>query len=64
MLDLLTVPDVARELKVSRGLAYRLVREGEIPALRISEANIRVRRADLDRYVARLARGSGVGVLE
>jgi excisionase family DNA binding protein len=62
VLDLLTVPDVARELKVSRGLAYRLVREGEIPAVRISEANIRVRRADLVAYVeGRCGRSGGGG---
>lgn len=49
---LLTVPEVARRLRISRSLAYQLVARREIPAIRISARTVRVRPGDLERYVA------------
>jgi excisionase family DNA binding protein len=38
--------DVARMLNISRAFAYQLMRQGEIPTIRISNA-VRVRKEDL-----------------
>jgi excisionase family DNA binding protein len=38
----LTVPEVAKRLRVSRATVYRLVAEGRIPAVRLSFGAIRV----------------------
>ena len=32
---LLTVPEVSEELRVTRGTAYRWIREGSLPAVRV-----------------------------
>lgn len=47
----MTVAEVAAELRVSNMTVYRLIRGGQLPALRIGK-NYRVRRADLDAYLA------------
>lgn len=43
---LLSVPEVATILHVSRQTAYRLIREGEIPSLKVG-GSVRVRPEDL-----------------
>lgn len=48
---LLTVAEVARELRVSTMTVYRLVQAGELPAFRIGK-NYRIKRNDLDAYLA------------
>jgi len=48
--SLLTVDEVAKELRVSRMTAYRRVHDGSIPALRIGR-NIRVTEKALDAYI-------------
>jgi len=48
--EILTVPEVARFLKISRSKAYRLVERGEIPVLRIGR-NVRILRRDLERWI-------------
>ena len=48
--EVLTVPEVARILKISRSKAYRLAERGEIPVLRIGKS-VRVLRRDLERWV-------------
>ena len=48
---LLTVKEVAARLGVCRATAYRLIEQGGIPHIRVSNA-IRVRPADLDAYIA------------
>ena len=48
---LLTVTEIATELRVSRATVYRLVDSGILPHFRVSNA-IRVRRRDLDDFIA------------
>ena len=47
---LLTVPEAAKVLRISRNLAYELVARGEIPAIRLGRV-IRVPRAPLEEWV-------------
>jgi excisionase family DNA binding protein len=48
---LLTAAEVADQLRVSTMTIYRLIRRGELPAVRIGR-NYRVRAEDLDAYLA------------
>lgn len=48
--QLLTVAEVAELLRVSTMTVYRLIRSGELPAVRVGR-NYRVRRGDLDGYL-------------
>ena len=48
---LLTVAEVAGVLRVSSMTVYRLIKAGEIPALRIGK-NYRIRERDLETYLA------------
>jgi excisionase family DNA binding protein len=50
--DLLTVNELARHLGISKWTVYRLVRDGEIRAVRVGE-RIRFRPADVDAYLER-----------
>ena len=47
----LTVPEVARELKIPRTRAYMLISEGALPAVRIRERSIRVHRGELEKFL-------------
>ncbi len=47
---LLTAADVADELRVSTMTVYRLVRRGDLPAVRVGR-NYRIRRRDLTAYL-------------
>lgn len=47
---LLQANDVARILNISRSLAYRILKQGEIPTIRIGTA-VRVRESDLIAYI-------------
>lgn len=47
---LLTAAEVADQLRVSTMTVYRLIRRGELPAVRVGR-NYRVRAAALDRYL-------------
>jgi excisionase family DNA binding protein len=47
---LLKPAEVADILQVSRAMAYKLLQQGEIPTVRIGTL-VRVRRADLERYI-------------
>jgi excisionase family DNA binding protein len=49
--QLLTAAEVAEQLRVSTMTIYRLIRGGELPAVRVGR-NYRVPVADLDRYLA------------
>jgi excisionase family DNA binding protein len=57
-LDLLTVPEAAKFLRISRNLAYELVARREIPCVRLGRV-IRVPRTSLDAWIANQA-ASGV----
>lgn len=47
---LLTAAEVADQLRVSTMTIYRLIRSGELPAVRVGR-NYRVRASDLDAYL-------------
>jgi excisionase family DNA binding protein len=58
--SVLTVAEVAAQLRVSRMTVYRLCADGELPSWRVRRS-IRVPADGLDRYMrARLAGASGV----
>jgi len=48
--SLLHASDVAKQLKISRSMAYRILKQGEIPTVRIGTA-VRVREIDLLAYI-------------
>lgn len=50
MTTLLTAAEVAERLRVSTMTVYRLIRSGELPAVRVGR-NYRVRAEELDRYL-------------
>jgi excisionase family DNA binding protein len=47
----LTIPEVARELKIPRTRAYMLISEGALPAVRIGNRSIRVHRGELEKFL-------------
>jgi excisionase family DNA binding protein len=47
---LLTVAEVADMLRVSNMTVYRLIKAGDLGAIRVGK-NYRIRQADLDRYL-------------
>ena|SRR3972149_3448497 len=49
---LLSLPDVAELLHISKSSAYELARRGEIKTIRVGKKYVRMRRADLDAYVS------------
>ena len=48
--ELLTVAEIAESLRVSTMTVYRLIRTGELPAVRVGR-NYRVRRRDLTAFL-------------
>lgn len=48
--DLLTAGEVAEAMRVSTMTVYRLIRSGELGAIRVGR-RFRIRRSDLDRYL-------------
>ena len=55
---LLTVPETAKVLRISRNLAYDLVAQGEIPSIRLGRL-IRVPRARLEQWLDSGSASSG-----
>jgi excisionase family DNA binding protein len=53
---LLTVPETAKLLRISRNLAYELVARGELPAVRLGRV-IRIPRGALNDWVKASASG-------
>jgi excisionase family DNA binding protein len=49
--SLLTVAEVASAMRVSTMTVYRLIKSGDLPAVRVGH-NYRVRGADVERYLA------------
>jgi excisionase family DNA binding protein len=47
---LLTVAEVANIMRVSNMTVYRLIKSGQLSAIRVGK-NYRIRRADMDRYL-------------
>ncbi len=54
---LLKAGEVAKMLEISLSLVYRLMRTGEIPAIRMSSHTVRVRASDLEAYIDRCRAG-------
>lgn len=53
--ELLTIPQVAARLKVSRNTVYRLISAGELPVVEVGSVS-RVAEADLQKYIERNTR--------
>jgi excisionase family DNA binding protein len=51
---LLTVNEVAQAMRVSNMTVYRLIKSGQLAAIRVGK-NYRIRRADLERYLTERA---------
>ena len=51
---LLTIPETAKLLRISRGLAYELIARGELPHIRLGRV-IRIPRHGLEQWIAREA---------
>lgn len=51
--EMLSVSDVARQLKVSKMTVYRLIHTKQIPAMQIGRS-FRIGREDLDSYLGRV----------
>jgi excisionase family DNA binding protein len=47
---ILTIPEVARYLKISKSKIYRLLSKNEIPHIKIGR-NVRIRQTDLQMWV-------------
>ena len=54
---LLLVPEAATYLRLPGSTVYRLIKTGELPALILSPRRIRLRRVDLDRWLAERTTG-------
>jgi excisionase family DNA binding protein len=48
---LLTVSEVAAAMRVSNMTVYRLIKTGELPAVRVGK-NYRIRETDVERYLS------------
>jgi excisionase family DNA binding protein len=53
--EVLTIPQVAKRLKVSRNTVYRLISAGKLPAVTVSSVQ-RISEADLQKYIDRNTR--------
>jgi excisionase family DNA binding protein len=51
---LLTVAEVANMMRVSNMTIYRLIKSGQLSAIRVGK-NYRIRRTDMDRYLTERA---------
>jgi excisionase family DNA binding protein len=51
---LLTVAEVANMMRVSNMTIYRLIKSGQLSAIRVGK-NYRIRRTDVDRYLTERA---------
>ena len=48
---LLTVAEVARTMRISNMTVYRLIKSGQLAAVRVGK-NYRIRESDVDRYLS------------
>jgi excisionase family DNA binding protein len=49
---LISVPDVARQLGIAKGLAYQMVRDGRLPSVLLGKRAVRVPLARLQVWIA------------
>jgi len=59
MEEIMTIPEVARYLKLSKSKVYYLVQIGEIPHLKLGR-NVRVRDVDLKKWMEKYLNQSGL----
>jgi excisionase family DNA binding protein len=55
---LMTVEELRRFLAVSRTYAYRMLRDGELPSVRLGRS-LRIRKSDLQQFVEEHTEGGG-----
>ena len=55
-ISLLRPEDVAATLNISKSLVYKLLQQGQIPAVRFNKT-VRVRQVDLDNYINKCLTG-------
>jgi excisionase family DNA binding protein len=51
-MDLLTVAQVAKYLKVTKNRVYQMIESGKLESLRLSARGIRIRRTVVEQYLA------------
>jgi excisionase family DNA binding protein len=51
MEPMLTVPEAARYLRISRAQLYALIQQKKIPHIRLSQKRVVIRAADLERWL-------------
>ena len=56
--SLLTVAEVASVMRVSNMTVYRLIKSGQLPALKVGK-NYRIRESDVDQYLTDRSVGGG-----
>lgn len=49
--ELLTVKEVMGILKVSEATVWRMLRQGELPIVKVAKRGTRIKRNDLDAYI-------------
>jgi len=59
MPELLRVDEVASMLGVSQNMVYIWVRSGRLPGIKVGPRSLRVRRADLEAFLAEVTGGGG-----
>ena len=59
--EYLTAPEAARLLKVSPTTVWRWIKAGRLPALRVGERSVRLKRADLSSVIRPAQEGKGAG---
>lgn len=57
--NLLTVAEVASLMRVSNMTVYRLIKSGQLAALKVGK-NYRIRESDIDRYLTDRSVGGGM----
>jgi excisionase family DNA binding protein len=57
-INLITAIDVAKVLKISKALAYRLISQGQIPSVRFGKT-VRVKPEDLEKFIQNNLSGQG-----
>lgn len=59
-MHLLTLEEVAAELRIGRSTAYLMAQRGELPVCRFGSKLIRVPREEFDRWLAKRVGGGNV----
>lgn len=52
--EIMTVPELAEYLRIQRSDAYKLLKDGKISHFRLSPKRIRIRKAEVNKYLESL----------